>query len=222
MLNPSCFTHTTRRNHNLTASICIDCHRGFTGDRCPQPRYPDGIFSTLHIGKGFFIKAAFLVSLKDFCCLNGKRTIYINRDILILPKQILIFDLFQEIQQFLRSTHGKRWNNDASAPLEGFQQNLHEILNIILWLFMQAIAIGGFHDDIIRNIGILWVTNQGLMEVPNITGEQQLFADTVFLQPNFNTGRSEQMSSIQKPDRNTICNGNFLSIRMRNEVFQRP
>ena len=76
-------------------------------------------------------------------------------------------------------------DNDASAPLEGFQQNLHEILNIILWLFVQAIAIGGFHDDIIRSIGILWVTNQGLMEVPNITGEQQLFADTVFLQPNF-------------------------------------
>jgi len=87
---------------------------------------------------------------------------------------------------------------------------------------MQAIAIGGFHDDIIRNIGILWITNQGLMEVPDIAREEQLFTDTVFLQPNFNTGRTEQMSSIQKPDRNAICNGNFLSIRMRNEVFQRP
>ena len=93
MLNPSCFTHTARRNDNLAASVCIDCHRSFTGDSRPQPRYPDGIFSTLHIGKGFFIKAAFLVSLKDFCRLNGKRTIYINRDILILPKQILVFDL---------------------------------------------------------------------------------------------------------------------------------
>ena len=87
---------------------------------------------------------------------------------------------------------------------------------------MQSIAIGGFHDDIIRSIGILWVTNQGLMEVPNITGEKQLFADAVFLQPDFNTGRTEQMPRIQKPDCNAICNGNFLSIRMRNEVFQRP
>ena len=87
---------------------------------------------------------------------------------------------------------------------------------------MKPVAIGGFHDDIIRLVCILRVTDQGLIEVADITGENELPLHFAFCQPYLNTGRTKQMTRIQKAHGDSLGDRILLIIGMGDKAADRP
>ena len=78
---------------------------------------------------------------------------------------------------------------------------------------MTAVPVSGFHDHIIRMVQIFRILYQWLTGVSDISGKYDLFLRFFFSDRHFNTGRSKQMSCINKTYRNSFCRSNHLIIR---------
>ena len=90
-----------------------------------------------------------------------------------------------------------------------------------LWLFVQAVAIGGFHDYIVRLLRHLRITDQRLVVVADVAGKNQLFRSFALGQPQFDAGRSQQVSGIPKTHFHPIAERKSLVIRVRDKQLQR-
>ena len=215
MFDSASLTHSTCRQNHLRSFICIDCLRSITGHCWDQSADTDWVDSTPNVTQCLFIKTTFLISHKYFCCLNRKRTVHVNRKILILREQVLVFDLLEIVQQFLCTPHRKRRNNHTAATRKCIPQDLYQTWNIPFRFFMQPVSISGFHHHIIGIFRRLRITNQWLIEISDVSGKYDFFRHAIFRQPKLNAGGTKKMTSIQEANLNTWNKGKLFIIRMR-------
>ncbi len=128
----------------------------------------------------------------------GKRTVYIDFKVLKSRQQMLRFDPSHKIQKLLRTPYGKGRYYNISAANKRIFDHLCKRYRIIRRRRMQLVAIGRFHNDIIRVFNIFRITYQRTVAGPDIAGKSQLFRLLSFGHPQFNTGRTKQMSGVDK------------------------
>ena len=110
--------------------------------------------------------------------------------------EALLLDLTDGVQKLLRPADRKRRNDHAAAPVKGALQNSGKLSNGISGLLMQAVSVGGFDDKIIGSIYMLRIFDDRLVNISDISGKYDFFAYTVFCDPDFNAGRTKQMTDI--------------------------
>ena len=137
-------------------------------------------------------------------CLNGKRTVHVNREFAVAVNQMFCLNFTNKVQHLLRSSNSKRRNHEVSAAVERFLNNFCQLRHIIRFRAMAAVAVGGFHNHVIGALRVLRVVDQRLMDISDIAGEEQFFRHTVLCQPQLNGCGAEQMTGIEKTDLNAV------------------
>ena len=79
---------------------------------------------------------------------------------------------------------------------------------------MQAVAVGGFHHDIIRRIRKGRILEQGLVLISDISGEHDLFFRTALREPDLHAGGTKQVSDVGEAEADTVAECIDISIRI--------
>ena len=69
---------------------------------------------------------------------------------------------------------------------------------------MQAVAVGGFDDQIFRLRNRLGVAEQGLIDVAHVAAEHDLPGLLPLRQPHFDGGGTQQMADVRHADDNAL------------------
>ena len=70
---------------------------------------------------------------------------------------------------------------------------------------VEPVAVGGFHDDVIRLRDIARVVDEGLVEVAHIARKDELFGDVLLGDPQLDTRGPEQMARVDEPDGDPVA-----------------
>ena len=137
-------------------------------------------------------------------CLNGKRTVHVNREFAVAVNQMFCLNFTNKVQHLLRSADGKRRDHEVSAAVERFLNDFCQFRYVIRFRSVAAIAVGGFHNHVIGALRVLRVVDQRLMDISDIAGEEQFFRHTVLCQPQLNGCGAEQMTGIEETDLDAV------------------
>ena len=137
-------------------------------------------------------------------CLNGKRTVHVNREFAVAVNQMFCLYFTNKVQHLLRSSNSKRRDHEVAAAVERFLNDFCQLRYIIRFRAMAAVAVGGFHNHVIGTLRVLRIVDQRLMDISDIAGEEQFFRHTVLCQPQLNGCGAEQMTGIEKTDLNAV------------------
>ena len=96
---------------------------------------------------------------------------------------IILFDLSYEIEHFLSPANGKGRNNKISSGVKRFLYYPCQIVIVIGLRAMQAVAVGGFHNNIIRLVRIFRILYERLIGVSYVSGEHKRPCYPVFRKP---------------------------------------
>ena len=111
----------------------------------------------------------------------GQRTVHIN---FAVTNQAFVLQRGQFQQQILAAVHRKGGDNHIAAALKGVIDGGGEKfllgLKINGLIMVQAVAVGGFHYQIISGLHLGGVIDNGGVIAAQITGEQHLLRLAVF------------------------------------------
>ena len=156
-------------------------------------------------------------------CFNCKRAVHIHFKARKLRKQILLLDLTNKIQQFLRTANRKGRYDNIAAFLKCLPKDSCKFCHIIRYLIsVRPVAISGFNHNIVCGSYRCRIFNNRLIHITYITGKDNLLLHIRFLDPDFNTCRSKQMSYICKSYPDTITQIYDLVIAARCKMFDCP
>ena len=77
---------------------------------------------------------------------------------------------------------------------------------------MDPVSVGGFDDKIIGRVHILRIFDDRLIDIADISGKYDFFAYTVFCDPDFNAGRTKQVTDICEAKLDSFTELNCLVI----------
>ena len=116
----------------------------------------------------------------------------------------------QEIEHLLCPAHCKRRNHYIAALVKSSLQNPGQLPDIIRMLrTVQPVAVSGLHHHIISGFRKLRILDQRLIAVTDIPGKDQLLRRLPLGRPHLDTGRTQQMPDIRKPDPHTLADIHF-------------
>ena len=125
-----------------------------------------------------------------------------------------LLDLADEIQHLLRAAYRKRGNDHIAASVEGPLDHIRKGTGVIRMLrsLVGPVAVGRFHDHIVRTLQIDRIRDQRLVGIADISGEDDLLRHTVLRDRHFDGTRSEKMAGVYEPDGDPFCYDLFLLI----------
>ena len=141
---------------------------------------------------------------ENVSCLNGKRTVHVNREFAVAVNQMFCLYFTDKVQHLLRSSNSERRDHEVAAAVERFLNDFCQFRHVIRFRSVAAVAVGGFHNHVIGALRVLRVVDQRLMDISDIAGEEQFFRHTVLCQPQLNGCGAEQMTGIEKTDLNAV------------------
>ena len=112
---------------------------------------------------------------------------------------MILFDLTEEIKQFLCSSDCKGWNDYASSPAECLTKKFNkERYGGYCGGIVQACSVCGFDQQIICGSYRLRIIDNRLIQIADITAADQFdFFPQVF-QEKLGKGRSEEVPCVGK------------------------
>ena len=132
---------------------------------------------------------------------------------------VLLFDLADKIEHFLRAPHGETGNDHIAAAVERFLQNLGQLGHIVRLGAVGAVTIGGFHHHKIRFGQVLRVTDQRLVQVADIAGEHNGLAFAVLRYLQGDGSAAQQVAYIGKGGRNAGEHFQRLAVALRYKLL---
>ena len=136
-------------------------------------RKPDRADTGIDECHGVIVKAGLKVLIKNRSCFNGQRTVYINRKIKV--QKLPLFDVTDKIQELLGSADCKCRDDQIASALQCGIDDRSQFRCIVRWCIVITIAIGGFHDHIVCSVRRNRVFDERLIDISNITGENNFF-----------------------------------------------
>ncbi len=100
-------------------------------------------------GGGFFVVKSFVIGI-DLACSAASRAVLIDGEI---SNAFFAHRLCNVVDQHLRSSYRKRWNDDAPAVAGSVFQDAKEFLHGFRSREMILVAIGGFQENQVIAVG---------------------------------------------------------------------
>ena len=213
VLDPPRVAHAGGADDDLGIVVLQD-HLGLLGrDRELESREGDGIDAVPEQGQGLLIIAGLLIGQEDLRRVDRQGAVDIDREVFVLRDQVVLLDLAQVIQDDLGPAHREGRDHHVAAPGEGIAQDLGQLLHrrrpVAL---VQAVAVGRFHDDIVRLLRIGRILEQGLVLVADIAGKDDLFLRPALGQPQLHAGGSQQVADVRKAEADALTEGIDLAV----------
>ncbi len=86
---------------------------------------------------------------------------------------------------------------------------------------MQAVAVGGFHDQQVGPVGRFGVAHQRMTGLAEIAGEQQLAGAAAVLDPDFDEGRTEDVAGVAEAAAHGRMRSQVLVVAHAAQALQR-
>ena len=182
---------------------------------------PDGVHALPQQRARRLVKKVGVALQKHRRGLLGQRAVEVDGEAVVPMHELLLLDLADGVQQLLRPADGKGGDDDAAAAVERALQIPGQRRNGVAGLFMQAAAVGRFHDQHVRRVHGLRVAEDGLASVADIAGKDDLFLNAVLRQPQLGARRAEQMPHVRKAQRHALRHAHALAVGARAEEPQR-
>ena len=144
------------------------------------------------------VEIAVQIAAEDGRCRPGKGRVDVHREVRRRLDELLVLDLADKVQKLLRAPDGERRDHNVAALAERFVDDLGKLVGIAPHLGVVAVAVGRLHHDVIRLLEELRVADDGLVDIADVTGEDERLVHAVFLQFERDGCRAEQMPRIGK------------------------
>ena len=128
-------------------------------------------------GDGLLVQVAVEIPGEDARGLAGQGGVHHHGEAGHALDEALLLHLPDKVQQLLGAAHGKGGNDDVAAPGKGVVDELGQGLHIALRDFMVPVAVGGLHDHIVGLVQKLRIADDGLVDIAQVAGKDQLFSD---------------------------------------------
>ena len=174
MTDPAAFAHPAGCNDDLGFRICIQSLGFLRGYRRMQSVKPDRIASLPHDLKRFIVQAFLRTLQENSCGFIGQRAVHIYREVLMSGQQSFLLDLTEKVQEFLGPADSERRDKHGSAAVKGGFQDIEEYRNRIMGSVVVPCTVGRFDQQIIRILQRLWVFDDRLVQIPDITAANKL------------------------------------------------
>ena len=132
----------------------------------------------------------------------------------------MILDLADKVQKLLRAAHGERRDDDVASLAERFVDDLGKLVGIAPHLGVVAVAVGRLHHDIVGLFEKLRVADDRLVDVADITGEDDRLVHAVFLQFERDGRRAEQMPRVGEHRAHTLAEVDLFFILAGRHVLE--
>ena len=197
--------HAAGGEYDLGLGVGID-ELGFVGGNGQlQSVKPDGVDALFQNGLRLVVKVRGVALQENSRRFHGQRGVHVHREMVVSRHQTPLLDLPDGVEHFLRPPHGKGGDDQIAAPvqrpLDAGGQLAHHVAPL---LGMQAVAVGGFDDQIFRLRNRLGVAEQGLIDVAHVAAEHDLPGLLPLRQPHFDGGGTQQMADVRHADDNAL------------------
>ena len=132
--------------------------------------------------------------------------------------QVLCFDLSDEIQHFLGSSHCEGRNHNISASVKSLLDNVGKKPYIIRPLSVASVPICGLHHHIIRFFEINRIFYQRLIFISNVSGKYNGLFHSIFLNIHFDAAGTKKMTCVNKFYPQSLSKNDSLVIRTAYKV----
>ena len=215
--NSSRLAHTACGNDHLGLCVFIDGFGIICRYRQSKSIKPNGVDAFLNHRQGFLVKTIVTALQEDARSFHRQGAVHVYGKIAKSRDKPFLLDLTDGVKNFLRSAYRKGRNDNVSSAIKGFLNIPCKLGNGILRFFMQTVSVGRFDHKIVCFLHILRIFDDWLIGIAHISRKYDLSFLSVFLQPNFNTSRTEQMSHIGESNRRAFGNEYFFFIIRRTE-----
>ena len=205
MAHTACVAHTGGGNDDLGGLILVYCLRFGLADGSVQSGEEDGVFARSDERRHLLIDIG-CVALQEYTGrLNGEGTVDINGEIIVPMDEPTLLYRADKVQHLLRSAHGKGGNYDIAAAVECALDIVRKGRDIVGTVaLVVAVAVGGLNKQIVSVADMFRVAQNGLVEVPDIAGEDHLFFALALVQPRLDGSRAKQVADIGKAHRHGV------------------
>jgi hypothetical protein len=166
----------------------------------------------LHQLPGLLVER-FRVLAVDGAGLGSERAVHVHRHIQVVLRE----DLPQEEEDLLRPAYGERRDDDVPTLPLGLLEDLRQLLLGSAVAFMQAVPVGGFHDQIVGLLDELRVPDDRLVGLAHVPAEQQLYRLPLVFQVEFEEGRAEDVAGVMEDDAHARREPHRLRVLHRRE-----
>ena len=122
-----------------------------------------------------------------------------------------VFQLADQIEDLLRAPDGERGDDHVAAAVERALDHVGKEVDRIGVVVVKAVAVSGFHDDIIGLMDVVHRADDRHVAVAEIAAEDDLFRLAALRQPDLNRGRAEQMAGVDEAQRDVVADVHKLS-----------
>ena len=110
-------------------------------------------------------------------------------------------EICQQKQDLLGSTCSKCWNDDVASSLEGGLDDIDEFELGVFQPAMEAIAVGGLHDQNVCLTNRAGLDHQRLFKATKVTGKDDGLTGHVRVSSNCNRGGTKNVAGVSKNHR---------------------
>ncbi len=177
------------------------------------------LFAVVNQLPGFFVEALAVLS-EDGGHIHGHRTVQKGGDAGDAPA---VGQSREMIDQFLSPLDGEHRNHQIATARERFVDNCLELCFDIPVpvLHVIAVAVGRFHDHIVRAREYGGIADQRLAPLANITGEDERGFMVVVACLELDHGRTQDVSRIVQRRAQAVAHGKRFAVRHADQQRQR-
>ena len=211
--------HTGCGDDDLGGRVKVQCLGLLRGGGHIKTGEAEHGLAVLHQLQRLVVEVAAEIPAEHLGALACKGAIDIDREITCSRREIVFLDLADEVQNFLRASHRKGRDDHIAAPGDGLVDDVRQILRIALGGLMVAVAVGGFHDHIIRLRQRLGIADNGLIDIADVAGEQNVPGDVALGHAHRHTAAAKKMPRIGKADADALCQLHALAVLKGTDIF---
>ena len=172
--------HAGSRKDHFWGGVQVDGDRILLGFADPQPGEGQRVLPAAHKRERFRIKTFAEIFTEDRCRFACERAVYIHFKPFVALHPPFGLDLADEVEHFLGSPDRKTRDHNIAAAVKRALQHSRKFTDIVGFRPVGAVAVGGFHHDIVSRIQVMGVAQQRLVEVADIARKHNRLSTPAF------------------------------------------
>ena len=125
---------------------------------------------------------------------------------------MLLLDPPQEVEDLLRAPHGEGGDDDVAAPAQGPVDDLGQLGGVAPHLLVVPVAVGGLHDHVVRPLEQHRVPDDGLVDVADVSGEDDGLPHVPFMELHRNGSGAQQVARVGKGGGHALAHADLLVV----------
>ena len=223
MAHASRVAHTAGRDYDLRGLVLVYRLRFRLRHRDLQAGEHDwvdaGAYQRLHL----LIDILRVALKKDARRLDGEGAVHVDGEVAVPGDEAALLYLADKVQHLLRTADGEGRNDHVAAAVEHELDALCKLRHVVRQVnAVQPVAVCGLDDQIFRVLHMLRILEYWLVLVADVSAESDLALLAVFVQPDLDGRRAEQVPDVGEADADAVVDLYHLAVAAGAEAAHYP